>query len=226
MKKLKEDLIEHLKSFITQERKLLFEEKIDTRTNHITVVLENIYQAHNSSASIRSADCFGIQEVHIIENYNNFKDNSEVSMGASKWVNIKRYNKEKENTSKTILKLKEKGYKIIATTPHTTKNSLYDINISDKSALIFGSEAKGCSSEAFELSDQKINIPMYGFTESFNISVAVALCLQHITYKMRESKIDWKLLENEKKEVMLKWLRESVKASKAIEEKFIKNYKI
>ena len=61
MTKLKEDLIKHLKEFITKERRLLFEEKINTRTNHITVVLENIFQAHNSSASIRSADCFGIQ---------------------------------------------------------------------------------------------------------------------------------------------------------------------
>ena len=84
----------------------------------------------------------------------------------------------------------------------------------NKTALIFGSEAEGCSSKAFELSDQKINIPMYGFTESFNISVAVALCLQHITYKLRESKIEWKLLKDERKEVMLKWLRETIKASK------------
>ena len=225
MKKLKKDLIKHLEKFITDERKILFEEKINSRTNHIAIILENIFQPHNTSASIRSADCFGIQEIHVIENNNTFKDNSEVSMGASKWVNITRHNKKQNNTEKTIKDLKEKGYKIIATTPHNADMSLYDIDIKDKIALIFGSEAKGCSSNALKLSDYRMSIPMYGFTESFNISVSVALCLQHITYKLRNAQIKWKLSKEEKEEIMLKWLRETIKASKEIEKKFMIDYK-
>ena len=94
MSNLKHDLVQYLKEFVTDERRKLFEEKIQQRTKHITVVLENIFQGRNISASIRSADCFGVQDVHVIENDNVFNDNSEVSMGADKWVSTTRYNKE------------------------------------------------------------------------------------------------------------------------------------
>ena len=95
MNKTKNDLVRYLKKFITEERKKLFEEKIKERTKYITIVLENIFQSRNISASIRSSDCFGIQDIHIIENDNFFEDDSEVSMGGSKWIDIKHYNKKK-----------------------------------------------------------------------------------------------------------------------------------
>ena len=64
---------------------------------------------------------------------------------------------------------------------------------------------------------------MYGFTESFNISVAVSLCLQHLTYKMRNSKIDWKLRKEQKEKVMLQWLRNSIKSAEKIEKNYLAN---
>ena len=192
MKKSDQDLLQYLKKFVTNERKKLFEQKIQERTQHITVVLENVFQGRNISASIRSVDCFGIQNLHIIENDNIFNDNSEVSMGAEKWITIKRYNKKTHNSSEAVKYLKSKGYQIIATTPHNTDYDLYDIDITKKkTALFFGSEINGCSEETLSLADKKIKIPMYGFTESYNISVSVSLCLQHLTYKMRKSNIDW-----------------------------------
>ena len=103
-----------------------------------------------------------------------------------------------------------------------TDISLFDLDINNKTALIFGSEINGCSQKALNLSDQRIKIPMYGFTESFNISVSVSLCLQHLIYKMRRSNLDWKLNKKEKNNVMLKWLRESIKSSEEIEELFFK----
>ena len=82
-----------------EERKYcgLIEAKIKERTQHLTIVLENVFQGRNISASIRSADCFGIQDVHIIENDNFFNDDSEVSMGAEKWITTKRYNQYQHN---------------------------------------------------------------------------------------------------------------------------------
>ena len=115
MSNTENDLVQYLKEFITKERKELFDEKIEERTRHLTVVLENIFQSRNISASIRSSDCFGIQDIHVIENDNLFEDDSEVSMGASKWIDIKRYNKKSHNTVDAINHLKEKGYKIIKT---------------------------------------------------------------------------------------------------------------
>jgi len=220
-----ESLINHLKKFIVDERKELFEKKIKERTQHLTIVLENIYQGRNISASIRSADCFGIQDVHIIENNNFFNQDTSVSIGSEKWISLFRYNKKKENTKKTINKLKKDGYKIVVTTPHAKKKTLFDVDISQKIALLFGSEVDGCSETALNLADEQIKIPLYGFSESFNISVSVALCLQHLTYKLRNSNLNWKLSTNEKEKIMIKWLKRSVKSSEKIEREFIKNLK-
>ncbi len=224
MSKLNHDLVQYLKEFVVDERRDLFEEKIEQRTKHITVVLENIFQGRNISASIRSADCFGVQDVHIIENDNIFNDDSEVSMGAEKWTSITRYNKEKHNSAETIKKLKSEGYQIIATTPHNTDCDLYDVDVSNqKIALFFGAEVLGCSEQTLALADKRMRIPMYGFTESFNISVSVSLCLQHLTYKMRNSPVNWRLTEDEKNKTLLQWLRNSIKSSAQIEKKFLKN---
>ena len=221
MSRIENDLVQHLKRFITEERNILFEEKIKERTRHITVVLENIFQSRNISASIRSSDCFGIQDLHVIENDNLFEDDSEVSMGASKWIDIKHYNNKSHNTVNAINQLKEKGYKIITTSPYETDMSLFDLSVQNKIAIIFGSEVNGCSHKALELADYKMKIPMYGFTESFNISVSVSLCLQHLCYKIRNSNLNWKLNNQEKNEVMLKWLRKTIKASADIEKQFL-----
>ena len=225
MSKLTHDLVEHLKGFVVNERRQLFENKIQERTQHLTIVLENIFQGRNISASIRSADCFGIQEVHIVENDNVFNHDSEVSMGAEKWITTKKYNQYKHNTIEAIKDLKCKGYQIIATTPHNTDCDLYNVDITHKkTALFFGSEINGCSKDALLLADKKMKIPMYGFTESYNNSVSVSLCLQHLTYKMRQSNVDWKLPINEQEKVMLQWLRNSIKLSEEIERKYLSTY--
>jgi len=225
MSPITHDLVQYLKRFVVDERRELFEEKIQQRTKHITVVLENVFQGRNISASIRSSDCFGIQDVHIIENDNIFNDDPEVSMGAEKWVSITRYNKEKYNSIEAIKKLKAEGYQIIATTPHNTDCNLFNIDISkQKVALIFGAEVKGCSEKTLALADKKMKIPMYGFTESFNLSVSVSLCLQHLTYKLRKLDCDWKMTKKEQHKVMLQWLRNSIKASVEIEEEYLNNH--
>ena len=225
MSELTHNLVEYLKKFVVEERRELFETKIQDRTQHITIVLENIFQGRNISASIRSADCFGIQDVHIIENDNIFNDDAEVSMGAKKWITTRRYNQHKHNSIETIKDLKSKGYQIIATTPHNADCDLYDLNITKKKiALFFGSEVRGCSKKTLRLADKRMKIPMYGFTESYNISVSVSLCLQHLTYKMRQSNIDWKLSICQQEKVMLQWLRNSIKAAAEIEEKYLNKH--
>ena len=225
MSTITHDLVQYLKTFVVEQRRELFEEKIQQRTKHITVVLENIFQGRNISASIRSADCFGIQDVHIIENDNIFNDDSEVSMGAEKWITITRHNQQKHNSIEAIKKLKAEGYQIIATTPHNTDFDLFDVDVSkQKVALIFGAEVKGCSEQTLALADKKMKIPMYGFTESFNISVSVSLCLQHLTYKVRKADFDWRMTENEQDKALLQWLRNSIKSSTQIEEEYLSKH--
>jgi tRNA (guanosine-2'-O-)-methyltransferase len=224
---MRTDLIQYLKEFTTEKRYNIFNDKLNKRTQHISIVLENIYQSHNVSASLRSAECFGIQDVHIIENNNRFNEDPNISMNSSKWLNIYHYNKNKNNTPHAIKKIKEKGYKLVATTPRDTDDnviSLYDLKVSDnKIAMVFGSEVNGCSNDVINSADYKIHIPMHGFTESFNLSVSVALCLQHLTHKLRESNIHWQIDKDMRKEILLNWLRKSIKSSAEIEKHYKDN---
>ena len=156
---------------VTDDRWNRFQEVLDERTQYLTVVLENIYQPLNASAVLRSADCFGIQDVHVIENYNEFTPDREVAMGSSRWLNIKRYNEEENNTLQCIQKLKKEGYRIVATTPHKNDCNLQQFDLTKgKTALLFGTEMEGLTDIALQEADEYLKIPMYGFTENFNLS--------------------------------------------------------
>jgi tRNA (guanosine-2'-O-)-methyltransferase len=219
-----EALIDHFLKCITDERKALFEELIQKRTKYLTVVLENIYQPLNASAVLRSCDCFGIQDVHVIENYNEFKPDREVAMGASNWLTVNRYDKNENNTLDCIQSLKNKGYKIVATSPHNSQTDLINFDLSKgKTALFFGTEVEGLSDVVLENADEHLHIPMYGFTESFNLSVSAAICLYEMRMKMEKENIKWQMTEDEKNQVLLSWLRFSIDRSEIVEEDFLKN---
>lgn len=219
-----EALIDHFLKCITDERKALFEELIQKRTTYLIVVLENIYQPLNASAVLRSCDCFGIQDVHVIENYNEFKPDREVAMGASNWLTVNRYDKNENNTLECIQSLKNKGYRIVATSPHNTQTDLINFDLSKgKTALFFGAELEGLSDVVLENADEHLHIPMYGFTESFNLSVSAAICLYEMRMKMEKENIKWHMTEDEKNQVLLNWLRYSIDRSEIVEEDFLKN---
>ena len=209
-------LLEHLLSFLTERRKNLFEEVISKRTRHFTVVTEDVYQMHNTSAVMRSCDVFGIQELHVIEEKISKEIDREIAMGAQKWVNIHRHHSTKE----CIDNLKEKGYQIIATTPHNNSTELKDFDISNKSAFFFGKEKEGLSDIVIDAADGYLKIPMYGFTESLNISVSAAIILQSVVTRLKDSGIDWELSEQEKNEIKLDWAKKSVKSSIKIIERY------
>lgn len=200
-------LIEFLEEMLTPERKFLFNKVIDQRTNHFTVATEDVYQLHNTSAVIRSCDVFGIQNIHIIEERNRKKIDREIAMGAQKWVSLTRHH----SSADSIQHLKVKGYQIVGTTPHGNSSYLEEFDIRTPSAIFFGTEQDGLSQEVINSADQFIKIPMSGFTDSLNISVSVAIILQHITAKLRNSEINWELTENEKNAVKFEWLSKSFK---------------
>ncbi|MDH5599470.1 MAG: RNA methyltransferase, partial [Cyclobacteriaceae bacterium] len=207
--------------YVTEHKKGLIEQVLNLRTRFITVVLEDIYQSQNASAVVRTCDCFGIHDVHIIENENKYKLNPNVVMGASKWVDIHQYNSKKNNTEDCIEQLKESGYKIIATSPDTQYKSINDYVLGERTALVFGTEKEGLSDEVFQRADDVVRIPMYGFTESFNLSVSTALCLNVFTSQLHKSSINWQLTEKEKKEIKLEWYRNIVNKSEFLEKKYL-----
>ena len=222
---MKKELIEYLSQFAHENRVDLLNEKIEQRTNHVTLVLEDIYQAQNTSAAIRTSDCFGIQNVHVIENSNEFNVYKDITLGSSNWLNINKYNKEENNSKACFDSLKKQGYKIVATSPLQHHDSVFEFSVDDKIALVLGNELNGISEIAKQEADKFITIPMYGFTESFNISVSAALCLSEISKRVRESDIDWKLSEEEKNDVLIKWYKHSIKHGKKLAKEFKKNFK-
>ena len=220
---LKIELIEYLKSFVTEERIKLFEKKLAHRSKKLTLVLEDVFQSRNISAAMRSVDCFGLQDIHIIENKNEFVSDKTVSLGSGKWLNVIQHNKKKNNTSDCIKRLQKEGYQIIATTPHEPEISLDEVDIeNNKIAILLGTELTGLSDKALQLADKKMRINMYGFTESLNISVAAAICCQNLSNRMRRKDDSWRIKEEEKLDIMLNWLRNTIKSSSEIEIDFIR----
>lgn len=208
-------LLEHLESFLSQRRRDLFQKVINQRTNHFTVATQDVYQLHNTSAVIRSCDVFGLQNIHVVEEVNKKKIDREIAMGAQKWVDINRYT----STKACIKTLREQGYKIVATSPHRG-TTLQDFDISHRAALFFGTERDGLSEEVLQEAEVFIQIPMYGFTESLNISVSAAIILQHLTARLRQSDISWQLSEGEKLAKRFDWVQKNLKNSKEIIERF------
>lgn len=214
----KRRLRDYLSGFVTDRRFSLFNSVVENRTRYVSVVLEDIYQPHNASAVLRSCDCFGVQDVHIIENNNLYEVNPDVALGSSQWLTLHRYNSSSDNTLGCLSDLKKKGYRIVATTPHHGAVTLDEFDAGKgKFALMFGTEKEGLTQLALDYADEKVKIPMYGFTESFNISVSAALCLFHFTSVIRTQGIKWQLTEEEILDVQLEWLRTSIKGSEEIE---------
>jgi len=215
-------LIHYLSEFATSERLKRFNEVLANRTRYITVVLEELYQQHNASAVLRTCDCFGIQDVHVIEGKNSFNVNDSIAMGASKWLSIRKYKMSEVRLADAISELKQKNYRVIATVPDSEAVPLDKFDLSrGKVALLFGTELNGLSGESKSYADEFLYIPMAGFTESFNISVSVGIILHFLTQQLHTSKLDWQLHEDEKDELILNWLRESVKSSELLEAKYL-----
>ncbi len=221
----KKEFLELLSGYLTENRRKLFDKVIRYRTRHITVVLEDIYQPHNASAVLRSADLTGIQDIHIIENRNKYQVNPEVAMGSSKWLNLIKYNEYEDNTLAAYDALRKAGYRIVATTPHKNDQMLDDISINGKMALVFGTELKGLSETAITHADEYLRIPMYGFTESYNISVSAALILFTLTEKLRKSQVPWQLSEEEKLEILVEWAKRTIKHADLFEKDFLEKRK-
>ncbi|MBP5548528.1 MAG: RNA methyltransferase [Bacteroidales bacterium] len=198
----KQRLYEALTELYSENKRSLFDRLVQHRTRHITVVLEDIYQSHNASAVLRSCDCFGVQDVHVVENRNLFNPAGDVAVGSSKWVDYYKHRDIKEAYNH----LHSKGYRIIATLPHENDTMIGDLDLSSPVALVFGTELTGLTQEAIEGADGYVKIPMYGFTESFNISVCAALSLFSTTEHLRHTPgLNWQLSEEEQLTLKLYW---------------------
>jgi tRNA (guanosine-2'-O-)-methyltransferase len=210
------EYIAYLEGFLTENRKERFADVLANRTNHFTIAVEDVFQFHNTSAVMRSCEVFGIQEINIVEQRFGKDIDKEIAMGAQKWVDINKF----ENITDCIDTLRAKGYQIIATTPHNDSCLLHDFDVTQKSALFFGTEKEGLSDDVMRNADGYLKIPMVGFTESLNISVSAAIIIQDITTRLRQSNVNWQLSDMELLEKRLVWAKNSIKDIKRIEERY------
>lgn len=207
--------IETLYRFLTDERKLRFEDVLKERTRRITLVLEDIYQSRNASAVMRSVDGFGIQDLHIIEENHKWIGTRSVSKGASSWLTLHKYAGE-DPTTECVQTLKDAGYRVVATSPHDGAYTPDTLPIDKPLAIVLGTEVTGITTKMNSQVDDYVHIPMSGFSESFNVSVAAAVVLNRLRTRLDESEIDHSLSEEAKQKLRLIWAYKTVKDPDAI----------
>ncbi|MFW6070683.1 MAG: TrmH family RNA methyltransferase [bacterium] len=214
--------IDYLAQFVTGHRQRRIEEVLRWRTRHLTVMLEDVYQPHNASAVLRTCEIFGVQDVHIVERENKFRPNRDIALGAPQWLTLHRYRdgKERSGTVQGFRALRAGGYHVAAMTLQEDSMPLASLSLEQPLALCFGTEEEGLSAEAHDLADSLVHLPMYGFTQSFNISVTVALALQTLVQQLHRSDVDWSLSQGERMELKLEWLTQTVPRGDIV----LKNY--
>lgn len=216
-------LFEKLIPLFQEKKWELFQKVISNRTRHLTIVLEDIYQRQNASAVLRTAECYGIQDIHIIENENECEISPKVALGASKWMNLHYYNQKENNTVDAIKKLKKQGYRVVATSPHETAKTIQELDVTKgKIALFFGNEIEGISDSVKKHADEFVNIPMIGFTESFNVSVSAAICIHELIEKLKRENIDYKLSSEEQNVILLDWMTKTIAKGEKVVPEIIK----
>lgn len=209
-----------LEDMVTERRRQRFRSVLAHRTRFLTIALENVYQLHNTSAVIRSCDAFGIQDVHLIQERFGERLDKKIAMGTQQWVTLYRH----KNTRDCIHSLQSSGYRLVATTPDPTATPLSEFEPHQPVALLFGTEKEGLSPALLSAADELISIPMKGFTESLNISVAAAIILQELSQRPSRLSPTWRLTEAEEEELYWDWVRKSVKDVDQLEKWFMKRH--
>ena len=216
-------IIDYLSGFINEERRQRLGEILRLRTRHITVVLEDIYQPQNASAVVRTCECLGLQEIHVIENRHEYRLNPAVVQGSSKWIELVKHNRvEEDNTRACIDDLRQRGYRIIAMNPAPEGKTVEQLDVGNKLALCFGTEEPGLSTTLQELTDETVRIPVHGFTQSYNLSVSAAISLYSLVTNLRNSGVNWQLDERDTTDIYIKWLAQSTPSGQSLLDDYLK----
>ncbi|WP_026315628.1 TrmH family RNA methyltransferase [Riemerella columbina] len=207
-----------LSDYLTSERLQKINHYAEESSDFILPVLEDVYQFRNAAAIIRSVEACGFHKVVAMERDNIFEPNLSVTKGADTWVEVER----KSRTQATLEDIKQQGYKIVAVSPENNATLLPDYQITEPIALVFGTEWEGVSDQLLEIADETLAIPMYGFTNSFNVSVAAAICIYELKQKLIHSEIDHHLSELKKWQLKVRWAANSARSGHQLLDKFVR----
>ena len=209
---------EYLKQFLTDERLSKIEFYAQESTDFVLPVMEDIFQFRNAAAIVRSVEACGFHKIVAMESENEFNPNLRVTKGAETWVEVEKM----PHQIASLEKIKERGYKILAISPEKNAIMLPDYDLKEPVALVFGTEKEGVTEEILDFADETLAIPMYGFTKSFNVSVAAAICFYDLKQKLVKSDFDYKLSDEKLWELKVRWAKNSIKSGEEILQKFLK----
>jgi len=210
---------EYLKQFLTEERLRKIEHFAPESSDFVLPVLEDVYQFRNAAAIVRSVEACGFHKVIALQEENNFEPNLKVTKGADTWVEVEKLPRNMES----FQKIKDKGYKIVVVSLENNAKMLPEYEITEPIALVFGTEMEGVSQEILNFADETLAIPMYGFTRSFNVSVAASLCMYELKQKLMKSGIDYKLNEEKLLRMKIRWTVNSIRSGEQIFEKYLRD---
>lgn len=207
-----ETRIEYYSRFLTDRRLARLKQVAVARTRSVSLVLEDVRNPFNATAVTRTCEGLGIHELHVVENEYTFQLNPGVTQGASKWLDMKRWReKGRDNTRDCLESLRERGCLLVATSPHRSGYTPDSLPLDRAVAVVFGHEKTGVSETAFSTCDATLRLPMYGFVESFNLTVSAGICLSRLRERLEaESPDTVRIPEIEQRELLLQWIEWSV----------------
>ena len=212
-----QETFDYLKQFLTDERLSKIEHFSLESSDFVLPVMEDVYQFRNAAAIVRSVEACGFHHVVALEEENVFNPNLKVTKGAETWVQVEKM----PNNLDSLKEIKSRGYRILAVSPEKNAIMLPDYEVKEPIALVFGTELEGVSDEILDFADETLAIPMFGFTKSFNVSVAAAICMYELKQKLMKSGIEYQLSDQKLLELKIRWAKNSIKSSEQILERFL-----
>lgn len=207
-----ERMIETLVPFVSPERRARISEVVSRRTREVVLVLEDIYDDHNASAVLRTAEALGIAEIHVIEPSLRFEINAKTSSGAYRWLDVVHH----RDAAAAYADLRARGYQIWASAVRGAAVPVDAIDPAPRIALVFGNEHAGLTEGAARGADGRFTVPMAGFVESLNISVAAALSAWEVLARKRRAGVPLSLPPAEARRLEAEWLGLSVRAAREL----------
>ncbi|MGZ5192605.1 MAG: TrmH family RNA methyltransferase [Kaistella sp.] len=210
---------DYLKQFLTDERLMKIEHFAPESSDFVLPVMEDIFQFRNAAAIVRSVEACGFHKIVAMESENEFNPNLRVTKGAETWVEVEKM----PHHLDSLQEIKNRGYKILAVSPEKNATMLPDYELTGPVALVFGTEKEGVTEEILDFADETLAIPMYGFTRSFNVSVATAICFYELKQKLIKSNLDYKLSEENLWKMKIRWAKNSINSGEEIYQKYLRD---
>jgi len=177
-----EAVCEALAPLLTAERIARIDQVLAARLGSVVTLVEDTYDPHNAAATIRTTEALGLGELHVIEPGERFSAAGGVTRGAHRWIDLVRW----PAPEPAFAALRARGFRVFATLPGAPE-TVDAVDVSTPLAVAFGNEHAGLTRAAIASCDGALGVPMFGFTESYNLSVTVALAMSRIAARRRSA---------------------------------------